>query len=178
MHRTLSVVINALGFQAAWWACIVGAGHGFDREAIVFCVILAVLHLRISQHRWPECQLGLFAVLLGVVVDSLLQALSVIRFAGAALEPLSPFWLWALWGIFALTLNSSLAFLKRQSLIVSAALGWVFGPVTYYAGSTLGAAELDVTPVRILALGTAWAIAMPLLVVIAQRTNPLHKDLA
>lgn len=39
-------------------------------------------------------------------------------------------------------------------------------------------AELDVTPVRILALGTAWAIAMPLLVVIAQRTNPTHKDLA
>ena len=178
MHRTLSVVINALGFQAAWWACIVGAGHGFDREAIVFCVILAVLHLRISKHRWPECQLGLFAVLLGVVVDSLLQALSVIRFAGAALEPLSPFWLWTLWGMFALTLNASLAFLKGQPLIVSAALGLLFGPATYYAGTNLGAAELDVTPVRMLALGTAWAIAMPLLVVIAQRTNSITKDLS
>lgn len=125
-----------------------------------------------------ELKLMLFTVIIGVVVDSLLQRLSVIQFDGKALGLLSPFWLWALWGIFALTLNSSLAFLKRQSLIVSAALGGVFGPVTYYAGSTLGAAELDVTPVRILALGTAWAIAMPLLVVIAQRTSPIHKDLA
>jgi hypothetical protein len=174
MHK----IVNALGFQAGWWACVAGVGLGFEIESIVFCMVLAGLHLYVSTAPRQECTLAFLAVLVGIVVDSLLQHLSVIQFDGKALGLLSPFWLWALWGIFALTLNSSLAFLKRQSLIVSAALGWVFGPATYYAGSTLGAAELDVTPVRILALGTAWAIAMPLLVVIAQRTSPLHKDLA
>ena len=174
----MNKLINAVGFQAGWWACVAGVGADLEVASIVFCVALAIAHLRFARSPMSELKLMLFTVIIGVAVDSLLQGLSVIRFAGAALEPLSPFWLWALWGIFALTLNSSLAFLKRQSLIVSAALGWVFGPVTYYAGSTLGAAELDVTPMRILALGTAWAIAMPLLVVIAQRTSPTHKEFA
>lgn len=172
----MSKLINALGFQVGWWACVAGVGHGLEIESIVLCTVLAGLHLGASPAPRQECTLALLAVLVGIGVDSLLQHLSIIAFDGWALGALSPFWLWALWGMFALTLNSSLAFLKRQSLILSAILGLAFGPLTYCAGAQLGAAALDPTPTHLLALALAWMLTLPLLVLAAQRISPTTQD--
>jgi hypothetical protein len=76
-----------------------------------------------------------------------------------------------LWVLFALTLNSSLAFLKTQSRITVAILGLVFGPLTYYAGAKMGAAALDVSTLPIVSLAIVWMLAMPLLVIAAERTS-------
>lgn len=172
----MNKIVNALGFQAGWWACVAGVGLGLEIESMVFCAALAGVHLYTSPAPGQECKLALLAMLLGIGVDSLLQHLSVIRFDGVSLGPLSPFWLWALWGIFALTLNSALAFLKRQSLILSAILGLVFGPLTYFAGAQLGAATMDAQAIHLLALALAWLLALPLLVVAARRTFPTTQD--
>ena len=81
-----------------------------------------------------------------------------------------------LWVMFALTLNSSLAFLKEQSLIISAILGLIFGPLTYYAGAKLGAAELDASISHIVWLGIAWMLAMPFMVFAVQHLSLTSKD--
>ena len=172
----MNKIVNALGFQAGWWACVAGAGHGFEIEAIVFCSLLVCGHLYLSSSRRQELRLGLLAVFVGILLDSTLQHWEVIRLHGWGLSPLSPFWLWALWGLFAMTLNSSLDFLKRQPLITSAVLGLGLGPLTYYAGAQLGAAALEVTLTHWLALGAAWMLAMPLLVIAARRTSSTTKD--
>ena len=172
----MNKIVNALGFQAGWWACVAGVGHGFEIESIVFCSLLVCGHLYVSSSPRREVQLGLWSILVGIVVDSMLQHWEVIRFDGWALGPLSPFWLWALWGMFAMTLNSSLDFLKRQSLITSAVLGLGFGPMTYYAGAQLGAATLELTPTHWLTLGVAWMLTMPLLVIAARRTSCTTED--
>ena len=172
----MNKVVNALGFQAGWWACVSGAGHGFEIESILFCSLLVCGHLYLSASPWRELKLGLFAIGVGIAVDSALQQLGIIHFDGWALGPLSPFWLWALWGIFALTLNSSLAFLKQQSLLTSAILGLAFGPVTYYAGARLGAAALDITLAHWAALALAWMLTMPLLVAAARHITTTTQD--
>ena len=172
----MNKLINAVGFQAGWWACVAGVGLGLEIESIVFCAVLAGLHLYASPAPRQECLLAVLTVIVGIGVDSLLQHLSIIQFDGKALDPLSPFWLWALWGIFALTLNSSLAFLQRQSLILSAILGLAFGPLTYCAGAQLGAATLDATLPHLLALALAWMLTLPLLVLAAQRIFPTNQD--
>lgn len=169
-------LLNALGFQAGWWACIAGVGLGLEVEAIVFCICLVGMHLYFSKSPLPELKIGLVALLLGIFVDSGLQYFSVMGFYGWALGPLSPFWLWALWVMFALTLNSSLAFLKKQSLFVSACLGFIFGPMTYYAGAKLGAANLDDSIIHLLCLGVAWMLAMPFMVYTVQQLSPTSKD--
>jgi len=103
-----------------------------------------------------------------VVLDSSLQYFSVISFYGWSLLDLSPFWLWLLWIMFALTLNSSLSFLQKLPLSLSAAAGFLFGPLTYYAGAKLGAASFESSISHLALLAVVWMIAMPGLVWLAQ----------
>jgi len=172
----MTKLMNALGFQAGWWACVGGVRHNLEAEAIIFCLILIGIHLRVSKFPLQDIKLGIFALLIGVLVDSSLQHFSIIRFYGWALGPLSPFWDWTLWVMFALTLNASLDFLKNQSHITTPILGLVFGPLTYFAGAQLGAAALNDSPVKIFSLAAVWMIALPLLVMAAEQVSHTSKD--
>jgi hypothetical protein len=171
----MRLFINALGFQAAWWACIAGVGQGLEIAALIFCFVLAGLHLCFASQPRQEIRLAALALALGVLTDTLLQMLDVISFYGWTLGPLSPFWLWMLWVMFALTLNTSLAFLKTQPLWISALAGLVFGPITYYAGAKLGAAAFDGSFYHFGALALAWALAMPALIYLAKTPSTLQQ---
>jgi Protein of unknown function (DUF2878) len=160
--------INAIGFQLGWWACVASAGHALEIPALFFCAALVGAHLYFAQDALAELRLAGIALLLGIVLDTALQSLSVIQFYGWALGPLSPFWLWALWVMFALTLNASLSFLQTQPLALSALLGLVFGPLSYVAGAEFGAAEIDLTALHLLVLGVVWMVAMPVMVIAAK----------
>lgn len=162
-------LINALGFQSAWWACIAGVGHGLELPALAYCSLLACLHLAFTKTRRQEVLLAAISVLAGLAIDSMLQALGFINFYGWSLVGLSPFWLWALWVLFAMTLNSSLAFLQNTPWVMSAILGALFGPLTYYAGAQLGAAAFDASVINFLALALTWMCAMPAHVLIAKK---------
>jgi hypothetical protein len=169
----MRLFINALGFQSAWWACIAGVGHGLEIEALVYGLVLASLHLAFAPKRQQEIKLAAIALVLGVVLDTLLQAASVIHFDGWSLAFFSPFWLWLLWVLFAMTLNASLSFLQTKPLWLSAWAGLVFGPLTYYAGAEFGAASFDGSLIHLVALGLSWMVALPFLVFKAKQIfNP------
>lgn len=177
----MRLFLNILGFQTAWWACIAGVGRGFEIPALLYGLVLAGLHLRFAHQPGQEAKLAVLALVVGMAVDTLLQMASVIVFYGWALGPLSPFWLWLLWALFAMTLNTSLVFLQNHTLWLSAAAGLVLGPLTYYAGAQLGAASFDNTPVHLGALAITWGLALPVLVYAAQRmftpsTDTSHID--
>jgi hypothetical protein len=164
-------LINAIGFQTAWWACVAGVGHGLEVSALAYCSALAAAHLVYVDKRWQELQLAAVALAIGVGVDTALQYFSVIHFYGWSLRGLSPFWLWALWVLFAMTLNWSLAFLKAHPLWLSAAAGLLFGPLTYFAGAELGAASFEGSVMQVSALALAWMLALPAMVVVATRIS-------
>ena len=167
--------LNILGFQTAWWACIAGVGHGLEIPALVYGLVLAGLHVAFATKPWQEVQLAAIALALGIAIDTLLQATSVIQFYGWSLAFLSPFWLWLLWFLFAMTLNTSLALLQTKPLWLSALAGLVFGPLTYYAGAQLGAASFESSPIHIGALALEWMVALPFLVYMAQKLFTPHK---
>lgn len=167
----MHVIVNALGFQAGWWACVLGVVHGYETAALLFCGLLVFAHLAWVGHARQEIPLAAVALLLGIAVDTLLQSFAVIHFEGRAWGALSPFWLWMLWVLFALTLNSSMAFLKRLPLLISAAAGLVFGPLSYLAGAALGAASLHRAFFELSALALAWMMALTILVWMAQRIS-------
>jgi hypothetical protein len=160
----MRLFLNILGFQTAWWACIAGVGRNFEIPALLYGLVLAGLHIRFAHQPQQEAKLAALALVVGMAADTVLQTTSVILFYGWALGPLSPFWLWLLWALFAMTLNTSLKFLQSQTLWLSVAAGLVFGPLTYYAGAQLGAASIDNTPFHCGALAFTWAIALPVLV--------------
>ena len=134
MHKAL----NALGFQSVWWALILGVGAGYELLAMAYAGLLAWAHLARSDNRPRELKVAGVALGLGVFIDTLLQWGAVLTFNGMAIAPLSPFWLWLLWVLFAMTLNASLSFLQNQALWVSSLAGVVFGPITYFAGAQWG----------------------------------------
>jgi hypothetical protein len=156
--------LNALGFQLGWWACVAGVGVGLEVPALVFCLALTTALVYFAPNPLLEIKLATAACLLGVVLDTGLQYFSVISFYGWSLGLLSPFWLWLLWVMFALTLNSSLSFLQKLPLGLSAAAGFLFGPLTYYAGAKLGAASFDSTVSHLVVLAVTWMVALPCLV--------------
>lgn len=165
----MSRLFNALGFQAGWWACVLGAAQGWQWLAIAFSLLLVALHFLFLPQRSADVRLALSGLLMGVAVDSLLQGFSVISFAGARLGSLSPPWLWMLWVLFALTLRSSLSFLLGLHWSLVAALGAVFGPLTYIVGARMGAASHDGSPWSVAVLALAWAVSLPALVHLARR---------
>jgi Protein of unknown function (DUF2878) len=167
-------ILNAIGFQSAWWACVLAAGRGLDRFALAYGAVLALLHLYWSDQRPQELRLACWVMFMGIGVDTLLQAFGVIHFQGWALGPLSPLWLWMLWLLFGMTLNASLAFLKNKPLILSAALGAMLGPVNYIAGAQAGAASLAITPAHVTVLSLCWLLALPTMVWAAQKLSPLR----
>ena len=167
-------LVNALGFQVGWWACVSSVRLNLEAVALIFCGLLVLAHLWFHQNRLTEIQLALGAWLLGLVIDSGLQYFSIIDFRGWALGPLSPFWLWMLWVLFALTLNGSLHFFKHTPLALAAMSGAILGPVSYVAGAELGAATLAYTPFNLLLLSTAWLVAMPVMVLFAKHISLKH----
>ena len=175
----MNLVINALGFQVAWWVLVAGVAHGVEAAALALCALLAAAHFRyLSPSPRRDAALAIAALLVGICVDSVLQATGFITFHGASLGPLSPFWLWMLWALFGLTLDTSMAFLKRRHLSVSALLGGVFGPLSYLAGAKVGAAEWVSMPLNFAVLGGAWVIALPFLVWLARRAERLTSQTA
>lgn len=167
-------IINALGFQTAWWFCIAGVGRALEIPALIYGLTLAGLHLAFAPKASQEFKMAAIALAMGIGVDSMLQVSSVIQFYGWSLAFLSPFWLWLLWVLFGMTLNSSLSFLQSLPLWVSGLTGLVFGPLTYYAGAQLGAASFDGSRIHIMALAIAWMMALPALVYMAKQlfTSP------
>ena len=172
------LLINALGFQTAWWACIAGIGLGLEIPALAYCLVLAGLHLAFASQPMAEAKLAALALVTGVLADTLLQMANVISFYGWALGPVSPFWLWMLWVLFAMTLNASLSFLQKLPLLLSALGGLAFGPLTYYAGAQLGAASFDASFINVSALALTWMIALPFLVYMAKQLFTHPKGLA
>ena len=173
----MRLFLNALGFQTAWWACIAGVGHGLEIPALLYGLMLASLHTAYAPKPLQEIKLAAVALAMGVAIDTVLQATSVIDFYGWSLAFFSPFWLWLLWVLFAMTLNASLSFLQTKPLWLSALAGLVFGPLTYYAGAQLGAATFDGALLHVGALALTWMMALPLLVYRAQQTFKPPKGL-
>ena len=52
-----------------------------------------------------------------------------------------PYWILAMWALFATTLNASLGWLHGRPALAGA-LGMLSGPLAYWAGARLGAIEL------------------------------------
>ncbi len=162
----MSYLINFLLFQVAWFAGILGASH----QMASLGVTVILLCLGIHFWRLPRQQIKAEALLvarclaLGFVIDSSLIQTQLMSYASVGLiEGISPLWMCLLWAALAITLNHSLAWLKR-SYWLAAILGSITGPLSYLSGVKLGAGSMPNQAITLIALGLIWAIAMPLMV--------------
>ncbi len=163
--------LNFIAFQIGWFACVLGGAKGWPWLGPLVTAAIVALHLYWAARPRAEVVLILLSGLLGFVADSLLTGLGLLRFpSGQFHQHFAPYWMVAMWMLFATTFNISLRWLKPR-LGLAALLGAVAGPLAYYGGAKLGGVSLDNPLASLLAVAGVWTLAMPLLLVIATRWN-------
>lgn len=165
------IVVNALAFQAVWFAFVAGAAHGWWWAGFVVLAPFAAWQL--AKSAWPRADLALVVVAaaLGFACDSLFAWSGMLEYATPfPSRGVAPIWIVGLWVGFALTLNHSLAFLKRRP-VVAGVLGAVSGPFAYWIADRAWSAVAIGEPASrtLLALALAWGVMTPLLLALATR---------
>lgn len=157
------ILINAAIFQAGWIACVVSAANQSPWIALIVVAGAVAWHLREAPYPSSEIYLMLFAAALGTIWDSILVSASLLVYpSGMFMTGIAPYWIIAMWLLFATTLNVSLRWLKRRWLLATV-VGAVSGPASYYAGFKLGGVTFTDMPVALAMLGAGWAVILPLL---------------
>ena len=167
----MTIALNVVAFQVGWFACVLGAAYGWPWAGIVAAAAAVAWHTLRAARPAQELKLVAIAVLVGALWDSTLVAAGWISFAPDAFaENLAPYWILAMWALFATTLNVSLGWLRGR-LALAALLGLLAGPLAYWAGARLGALELREPAAALGALALGWALIMPGLLVLARRMD-------
>jgi hypothetical protein len=165
----MAVLANFAAFQFGWFACVIGAAQGFPALGAAAALVVAAAHLAFARRPRAELALLLLAAVIGAGWDSLLAATGWVRFTnGMLIAGTAPYWIVALWVLFATTLNVSLAWLKRR-LALAAAFGAIGGPLSYLGGAKLGALSFGNEGAALIALSLGWAALTPLLLRLAVR---------
>jgi hypothetical protein len=164
-------IINVAGFQAGWFAAVLGAGNEMPWLGLIVMPIVLLIHVLLSSERKAEITFIALAGFIGFWVDTLLVFAGVFTPIQYLLpKPLSPPWMVALWMGFATSMNVSLKKLHGRYPLL-ALLGAFGGPVAYYGGAKLGATVVIPGIADLLVLGVTWATAVPSLFFIAWRIN-------
>jgi hypothetical protein len=112
-------------------------------------------------------------VLIGGAWENITVALGLLAYPGMPVHGWAPVWLLALWGLFAAQANTTYQWLKKRRWL-AALLGAIAGPVSFHAGSALGAVYFLKPWPAVAALTIGWAVLLPLLIVLGSRWDGVH----
>jgi hypothetical protein len=167
--RRARIVLNLLVFEAAWFACVIGAAQGRPGIGVAAVAAAVALHLGLSRMRSRDALLIGAALLIGLAWDSLLARAGLVDYASPGPLPgWAPPWILALWALFATVLREPLQWLHGH-LWLATLLGAIGGPLSYAGAARLGAAQIPHFVQAMLALAVGWGLITPLLVALARR---------
>ncbi|WP_297794219.1 DUF2878 domain-containing protein [uncultured Marinobacter sp.] len=168
--ETARNILNFLLFQTGWLVCVLYPGLLAAGVVVLFLIVHFIL---VSQHRWVEAQFIGFGTVVGGVLDGIWFHTGVLADSTGDVM-LTPIWLVAIWAIFMTTLCHSLQWVGRKRW-----LPWVLapmaGPFAYWSASQLGAVELPMMNLSLVALALGWMVVFPLLLLVR---NALYTELA
>ncbi|MEZ5534266.1 MAG: DUF2878 domain-containing protein [Thiolinea sp.] len=171
MSRSL-IITNFILFQAGWLACVAGGAHQMGVAGSLFALLVAALHLWRAADRVAELSLLAIALLIGFCLESAMVLSGLAVFSdGMLFGQLAPHWMLMMWVLFATTLNVSMSWVKSLHPGWVALLGGVLAPLSYLAGSRLGAVVFPEPLVSLTVIGLSWAVLFPLLVRAAKHFN-------
>jgi hypothetical protein len=168
-ERAMNILVNVVAFKIGWLASIAGAASGVPLLGPAVILVAIALHLSRVDQPSSELMLIVLTGAIGASWDSVMVAAGWLTYpTGTLVSGLAPYWILAMWMLFATTLNVAFRWLQSKTLIASA-LGAVFGPLSYYAGSKAGAVVINDFAASMVGLAVAWAILLPALLSLAKR---------
>ncbi|MEL7312605.1 MAG: DUF2878 domain-containing protein [Pseudomonadota bacterium] len=159
---------NLVLFKAGWLACVLGAANGMPWLGPLAVALIAAEHLRTAKAPGDEVKLLVLAAAIGAVWESALVVTNVLDYGTTA--TFAPYWIIAMWVLFATTLNVGMNWLKRHWAIAAVA-GGIGGPLAFFSGSKAGAVEFVSGMNSLLVIGVGWALLLPVLVIASKRFN-------
>ena len=152
------LLLNALLLQIGWWLCVAGG----NRIAAVTAGVILLVHALVNRCELSEWLCIVLCASLGVLLDGALHAFGILQFATPSVFGV-PFWLVAVWLIFATTLNHSLRWLQTHRYW-AIWLGASTAPLSYWGGVQLGAAHWGrAIPQALAIIALCWGLLLPLL---------------
>lgn len=166
---------NLLGYQAVWFAVVWSAGREQAWIGMLACGGFIAWQWAVSPVRAADARVLIAGIACGMLVDGLLSAGGLLRYAAPYPALFAPIWIVLLWGAFAVTMNHSMAWFARRPWIAALFAG-IGGPLAYLGAARGFDAVVFPSPPwpGLLALATAWAFALPLLLRIAHG-SPLQR---
>lgn len=166
--RTLQIA-NFVVFQLAWFAAVLGAAHHVPLWGTAAVMVAIGWHLTVSARPEVEARLVGIACVIGFVVETFaaLQG-NVVYASGQPVAQLAPYWMVALWGLLAISLNVTMRWLKHR-LWLAAVLGAVAGPAAFASGVRLGGARFVDAQAALITLACVWSVLMPALMWLSNR---------
>ncbi len=163
----MNVLVNFAAFQVGWFSSVLGGAKQLPWAGPLAVLAIVALHLYRSDKPQAELKLVLACGVIGTVFDSVLVAANWVGYpSGMFSSVMAPYWIIAMWMLFATTLNVSMGWMKGRPLL-AAVMGLVAGPLTYIAGHKLGGIEFANQTAALVALGLGWAVIMPALMKLA-----------
>lgn len=168
MNRML---VNLSLFKAGWLAAVFSAAASFPAVGTAVIAFAAIVHLARSEDRQHEIRLLMLAAVIGLLWESVLVSAGLVQYGTQSLLPgIAPYWIVAMWVLFATTLNIGMRWL-RKSTVIATLVGGIGGPLSFLAGERAGAVSFSDTPTALFAIGVGWAVFLPLLVRFAARND-------
>lgn len=166
--------LNLLLFKIAWIITALSAARGTPWIGVAAIAIVLVAHLWFAKSPHDELILAGICAIVGLCWDSIPVAMGWIQYpSGMLWANVAPYWIVAIWVLFATTLNVTFDFLKKR-LLLATVLGVIFGPVSYWSGVGLGALEFLDPVAAVTSLAIAWGVFMPLLMILANRFDGIR----
>ena len=166
-----AILNNLTMFKAGWLAAVFAAAASLPILGTAAIGIAVAVHLWRSDAPRDELLLLALAAALGFAWESLLVYTGIVQYgASGALAAIAPYWIVALWVLFATTLNVGMRWL-RKNLLVASVFGALGGPLSFLAGEKAGAVSFSDTSTALVVIGLGWAVMLPLLVRYAARND-------
>ena len=166
-----TIVVNLSFFKAGWLASVFTAASSMPVAGTVVIGLAVLVHLLISKNANAEFRLLAIAALIGLVWESFLVMTGLVEYNAASVLPgLAPYWIVAMWVLFATTINVGMRWLKKN-IYVAAIAGAIGGPMSFLAGSKAGAVSFADPTVSLIVIGIGWAVLLPVLVQVALRND-------
>lgn len=163
-------VVNAVLFQIAWFACVIGGAAGTSLWGALALAALLTQSL-LGSHTARDLSLAGAAVVLGFFLETGWIRTGVLDYQGAELAP--P-WIVLLWAAVGLSVNHSLSMFKARPWL-GGLLAGAGAPFSYLGGERLGAITVD-EPVQLLAISAVWLLLFTLTFVVAREAERLGAD--
>ena len=163
--------------QLGWFACVLSAAHDVPWMGVAATIVLVAVHLARVARPLQEFKLLVSVVVVGAIWESVPVATGLLVYPnGTLFTGTAPYWILALWALFAAQFNTTFGWLKQptQRMLLASVLGAIAGPMSFRAGAALGAVRLAHPMLAMIALAIGWAILMPVLILLSRRWDGVH----